>query len=334
MKHLSYIVFLIPLLYAGVTLGRSQQAPPTNDAPNAGASTGTAAPVDDATCRSCHKAEVTAFGKTLHAAGGCEKCHGSGKAHVDAEEAAHGDEQKTRIANKLIFSFQGTSKENSERCLSCHLTGKLQQNFAHTEHANHGVSCNSCHSAHLVHESRDLSKGRNQSVQAQIFQIYSAPAETEWLKNSLLKSSQPALCYTCHGTIQAQFALPVHHRVPEGLMKCSDCHNPHGTTNPASLVRDASQTCEGCHNEKRGPFLHEHPAGVIGGCVTCHNPHGSVNRNLLVRREGRTLCLQCHTGFHSQAAVPHSKLGFQTSGECSRCHVTIHGSNFDVNFLK
>ena len=45
------------------------------------------------------------------------------------------------------------------------------------------------------------------------------------------------------------------------------------------------------------------------------------------------LCLQCHTGFHAQAAVPHSRLGFQTSGECTRCHVAIHGSELDVELL-
>jgi DmsE family decaheme c-type cytochrome len=128
--------------------------------------------------------------------------------------------------------------------------------------------------------------------------------------------------------------LPEHHRVPEGLMKCSDCHNPHGTQNLSSLNKPASETCVNCHVEKRGPFVYEHPAVKIEGCVSCHNPHGSTNRMLLVRREGRQLCLQCHTGFHAQTAVPHSRLGFQTSGECGRCHVTVHGSNFDPFFLQ
>jgi hypothetical protein len=25
--------------------------------------------------------------------------------------------------------------------------------------------------------------------------------------------------------------------------------------------------------------------------------------------------------------VPHGRLGFQTAGECTRCHVAVHGSN-------
>ena len=171
-------------------------------------------------------------------------------------------------------------------------------------------------------------------AQANFFQLPQLADETRWLHNSLLKRSEPALCYACHLTVQAQFALPEHHRVPEGLMKCSDCHNPHGTENFVSLNNPSWETCVKCHVEKRGPYVFEHPAVKIEGCVSCHNPHGSSNNMLLVRREGRQLCLQCHTGFHSQAAVPHSRLGFQTSGECLRCHVTIHGSNLDVNFLR
>ncbi len=45
------------------------------------------------------------------------------------------------------------------------------------------------------------------------------------------------LCFSCHGTVQAEFALPVHHRVPEGLIKCTDCHNPHGSLNRVSLTQ-------------------------------------------------------------------------------------------------
>ncbi len=115
-------------------------------------------------------------------------------------------------------------------------------------------------------------------------------------------------------------------------MKCTDCHSPHGTSNRATLRQSGWETCVQCHVEKRGPFVFEHSAVKVEGCTICHTPHGSVNRMLLARREERFLCLQCHVDPFA-VNVPHGRLGFQTRGECVRCHANIHGSNFDANFL-
>ncbi len=265
---------------------------------------------------------------------GCETCHGPGKAHAEAEQQAAGDLAKELAGTKLIFKFDANPKENTERCLVCHITGKQQDFFAHSAHLAAGVSCQDCHSPHLVDASEHPQKGSLAFAQSAFFQVPTLPEENRWLNNSLLKESQPGLCFTCHRTVQAQFALPEHHRVPEGLMKCTDCHNPHGNLNHFQLTRANWETCVKCHVEKRGPFVFEHAAVRVSGCVACHSPHGSVNNFLLVRREQRLLCLQCHTGFHGQAGVPHSRLGFQTSGDCTRCHVAVHGSNFDATLLR
>jgi predicted CXXCH cytochrome family protein len=247
---------------------------------------------------------------------------------------AAGDPAKIEAGKKLIFAFHGNPQENSARCLVCHISGKPQELFAHSQHAEVGISCEQCHTPHLVAVSKDKSKGGLTNAQANFFQVPQLPETVRWLHSSLLKEPEPSLCFTCHGNIQALFALPVHHRVPEQLMKCTDCHNPHGSINRASLNASNWETCVKCHVEKRGPYVYEHPAVRVEGCVACHNPHGSTNRMMLVRREGRQLCLQCHTGFHTQAGVPHGRLGFQTSGECTRCHVAIHGSNFDATLLR
>jgi predicted CXXCH cytochrome family protein len=265
---------------------------------------------------------------------GCEVCHGPGKAHAEAEQAAGGDPAKEAAGTKLIYSFHASPKANSERCLTCHITSHHQEMFDESRHMAAGVSCDQCHVSHLVKEVKDQSEGSLPRAQAAFFQVPQIPDTVRWLHNSLLKESEPNLCFSCHGNIQALFALPVHHRVPEQLMKCTDCHNPHGSITRASLNETNWETCVKCHVEKRGPYVYEHPAARVQGCVICHNPHGSTNRMMLVRREGRQLCLQCHTGFHGQAGVPHGRLGFQTSGECTRCHVTVHGSNFDPNFLR
>jgi len=101
MKKVVLIVVVSTLLLAGVHFASSQQP----------ADTGSSASetVPDSTCRGCHKSEATQFGKTSHAhidssgkaSISCETCHGPGKAHTDAEQAAHGDDAKTALANKL-----------------------------------------------------------------------------------------------------------------------------------------------------------------------------------------------------------------------------------------
>lgn len=292
-------------------------------------------------CRSCHKAEFTEFQKTAHAKvvapgknyiTGCEVCHGPGKAHADAVEATHGDDAKIAVALKEfpIFAFRGNPQENAERCMTCHISSRQQEFFAESGHAAHGLSCDQCHATHLVDEIKDQSKGDLSYPQAYLFQLPKLADETRWLHNSLLNESEPALCFTCHRTIQAQFALPAHHRVPEGLMRCTDCHSPHDSQNMASMNKPNYEACVTCHVEKRGPFVYEHPAVKVEGCVVCHNPHGSTNRMLLVRREVRLLCLQCHTAIQR----PHGRLGFQTSGDCTRCHVQIHGSNLANDYMQ
>ena len=118
-------------------------------------------------------------------------------------------------------------------------------------------------------------------------------------------------------------------------MKCTDCHSVHGSENRASLASPGWDTCTTCHTDKHGPFLFEHAAVKVEGCAVCHTPHGATSRFLLARRESRFLCLQCHGDTHSDiAGVPHSRLGFQTRGDCTRCHAAIHGSNFNQYFLQ
>ncbi|MEI9815407.1 MAG: cytochrome c3 family protein [Acidobacteriota bacterium] len=291
-------------------------------------------------CQSCHRAESTEYGKTRHASivakpgavTGCETCHGPGKAHADAEQAAGGDDAKTAAATKLIFAFHGNPRGNAERCLTCHQSSRNQADFSRSAHIQHGVDCSSCHSMHLVEAARHPQERRLAAAQPALFSVPRLPEENRWLNESLLSKAQPALCFGCHGNIQAQFALPTHHRVPEGAMKCTDCHNTHGSANQATLRQSGWEACAQCHIEKRGPFLFEHSAVKVQGCVACHTPHGSVNRMLLARREERFLCLQCHVN-PDATNVPHSRLSFQARGDCTRCHTNIHGSNFDGAFL-
>src|SRR5206468_10711501 len=101
-------------------------------------------------CAACHPVHSELFNKSPHAraapkdvkyGAGCESCHGPGKAHIQAIEAAAGDDQKIAAAKKLVFGFHGKPEENSGRCLTCHVTSHDQSLFDKSEHKLHGVAC-------------------------------------------------------------------------------------------------------------------------------------------------------------------------------------------------
>ena len=301
----------VPIVALGlVCLGhsslRAQEAAPPKDAPKppveavkASDDLGPAQYVGSETCKTCHADiykhwETTPHWKTTldtkdgPSHQGCESCHGPGSAHV----AGGGD-----VTKVFIFKDHST-KEINARCLTCHAGGTQHMNAINSEHSKNDVSCTSCHSPHH--------------------------AET---KEFLLIKAQPALCYGCHSQQQAQFNMPFHHRVNEGLIQCSDCHNVHGTVGPKQVRTSSTQ---------QGPFVYEHAPVKVDGCQSCHMPHGGPNPHMLKLSNVNLLCLQCHTTstFSSAPGAPsfHNQSTFFQA--CTLCHVEIHGSNFDATFFK
>lgn len=256
-------------------------------------------------CTTCHEDKAKSYEESRHFATalnskrgpewqGCEACHGPGKAHVDGG----GDKSK-------IFSFQGApAKEMSQRCLACHAYGEEQANFLRSAHWKNDVGCLDCHSVHK-------------------------PA----VEKALLKAPQTTLCFDCHLAVKPDFSKPFHHRVNEGLITCSDCHNPHGGFGlrqvRSTAARDA--VCFNCHASKAGPFAVEHAVMRTEGCSACHSPHGSANPRLLKRSQINLLCLECHTAStgSSAPALPTFHNQAQKYQACALCHPAIHGSNSD-----
>jgi len=254
------------------------------------------------TCKTCHEDQFKGFEasphwmttqdtKMTHPGHGCESCHGPGSAHVEGG----GDKSK-------IFTFADAKPEEiTKRCLTCHESKVEQREFMRSPHHDNGVSCISCHS---IHHSK---------------------------KEYLLTASQPQLCYSCHKEQIADFQKTFRHRVDEGLIKCTDCHNAHGALRDRNVRSSPNQdlVCGKCHSDKRGPFVFEHEPVRVEGCMACHTPHSSVYPRMLLTARVNTLCLQCHeqipTGPHSQ------NLARQT---CIMCHMSIHGSNVSNIFFK
>jgi DmsE family decaheme c-type cytochrome len=259
--------------------------------------------VGSETCKSCHEdvyqkqfANTPHFKTTLKDGRGCESCHGPGAAHVESG----GDVTK-------IVRFGNLSREEaSTRCLSCHGASHEKSKFAESAHAGSDVGCLDCHSPHHAKEAEHL-----------------------------LVERQPQLCYGCHTSAKADFAKPYHHRVAEGLVGCNDCHNVHGA-GALRQVKDlpsGDATCFKCHADKQGPFVYEHVPVKTEGCSSCHTPHGSTNPRLLKVSLVNVLCLQCHT-FPTQGPLGPVHNQSQKYQACTMCHGAIHGSNFNVAFLK
>ena len=265
--------------------------------------------VGSETCKTCHEdlyktLEISPHWKTTlkrrtSEAEGCEACHGPGKAHVEGG----GDKSK-------IFSFAGATPEQAnQRCMSCHQYGEEHANFDRSQHNVNSVSCVACHSPHH-------------------------PKVAQFL----LVQKQPELCYSCHTEIKQDFSRPFRHRVDQGLVQCTDCHNQHGGFLTAQLRSTAAQdqVCFKCHADKAGPFSFEHEPVKTEGCQACHSPHGSTNPRLLKRAQVNLLCLECHTLTQDPgpAAIPSFHNQSQKYSACTMCHPTIHGSNFDRFFMK
>jgi DmsE family decaheme c-type cytochrome len=305
---LSLILFFV----AGLALVSGQTSPPppaksvqSSNAPAAGApSPEVSKYVGAETCKTCHEEIYNSWEKTPHwkttldTKGGPshQGCEGCHGPGAD-HVAGGGDVSK-------IFKFKDAStKEVDAKCLTCH--AGAHPNFDRSPHARAKVSCTSCHSAHHSEEEK------------------------------LLKAAQPALCFQCHSDTKPAFNMPFHHKVNEGLITCSDCHDVHGTflANNVKSTADQNAICTKCHTEVRGPFVYEHVAVKAEGCLGCHTPHGSQNARLLNMPAINPLCNQCHSGVAANT-VHGMSAGSSENITCTNCHTYIHGSNINAAFLR
>lgn len=282
--------------------------------------------VGSESCKACHEDQFKNFAGTKHArlgnvaswkdkATGCESCHGPGKAHM--EDAT--DPTK-------IISFKGkNSKQVSETCLTCHSGKEGHNNFRRGEHWRNDVGCTDCHSPHSA--PFDHAKPGSTAFVSNVSEENAKPAST-----LRLKMSEPQLCMSCHTETKSQFSKPFHHKVLEGAMTCTSCHNAHGgfESKQGKVAVGADAACIKCHGDKQGPFVFEHAPLKTEGCSACHTPHGSSNPKMLTRNSVRQLCMECHTQIADTDAPTTPSLHNQANvryQNCTICHTAIHGSN-------
>ena len=284
-------------------------------------------------CKECHEDQFKNFAGTKHAklkdvaswkdkVQGCESCHGPGKKHL--EDATN--------PNNIISFKKKDSKFISESCLTCHAGKESHNNYRRGEHWRNDVSCIDCHSPHAApfeHEKAGSTTFVNDVSREN-------PNRASTLR---LKASETQLCMSCHMETKSQFSKPFHHKVMEGTMKCSDCHNAHGgfEAKQTKLGVGGDVSCVKCHANKQGPFVFEHAPLKTEGCSSCHSPHGSSNPKMLNRNSIRQSCMECHSslsdaeGGAPQAPHNQSTVRYQN---CTVCHAQIHGSNSSKYFFR
>ena len=245
----------------------------------------------------------------------CKECHPEisakhattlhGKAGKDCE-ACHGggDVHMGNPSKTNIIRFgKGDVKAQNAQCQTCHAKNQNLMFWENSKHNTEDVACVSCHAVH---------------------------------KTAKPAAEQPEKCFECHKDVRSQANMLSHHPIIEGKVKCSDCHNPHGTLGHGMIkAENVNQLCYKCHADKRGPFVYEHPP-VEEDCMKCHAPHGT-KATKLTKEKQPNLCQNCHEGSShpttmwtqadSFAGSKASKSGRFFGRSCVNCHQTIHGTN-------
>ncbi len=231
----------------------------------------------------------------------CETCHGPAGNHP--KRVREGEVRPPiRTFGKNVWT---PLPEQNAVCLRCH-DDTPRINWHGGVHETESVGCADCHQVHSRHD--PMADAGNQVEK----------------------------CSQCHLRQKAEFSRRSSHPVRFKQLRCSDCHNPHGTFNDKLIKTDSKiDLCLRCHAEKRGPVLWPH-APVVEDCTICHYAHGSIQAALLKKRPP-LLCQQCHnnaghpstlyTGDGLPAGNIASQRKFLLGKSCLNCHSQVHGSN-------
>ena len=126
-----------------------------------------------------------------------------------------------------------------ETCLTCHLNQPTHIGRIQSGHARSRVSCLSCHRMHKP-ETENLVTRKPASINQQ--------------------------CSSCHLSAWSQFQRPHAHRLAQGAMSCTDCHNPHGSffLRQVQTFSANEPGCFKCHSDKRRSFYIRARADAAG----------------------------------------------------------------------
>jgi DmsE family decaheme c-type cytochrome len=236
-------------------------------------------------CAVCHEEVAVAFERSPHAlapgweaATGCEDCHGSGAAHVEAG----GD------TAEIVRFGELTPAEASDRCLACHERQEKHFRSKRSIHRLGEVGCIDCHDPHgegttlLRAQGRELCATCHQAVASSFDLPRSHPVDTcadchEPHATEALRGTRTLFdrtCGNCHFEKTGPFLYGHDTLLVDG---CAACHEVHGSPNRHLLKHEGQvNLCYQCHSASVTPGWHSAPRFLNEKCTACHTAiHGS-----------------------------------------------------------
>jgi DmsE family decaheme c-type cytochrome len=206
---------------------------------------------------------------------------------------------------------QSEESSSTEDCRGCHEESLAR--FNRTHHAAQADSCYACHQGVAAEEHlRGQLEGED------------APGPSF---EALSVNEASAVCLSCHeSTHVPTWEGNAHSRRD---VSCIDCHAVHSFESERNQLqtRDASVSCNACHQNIRAQMLRtsHHPVreGLMG-CESCHDPHDGSTPQMIKADWVNELCLQCHQEKRGPFLWEHAPV----REDCLQCH-NPHGSNHD-----
>jgi predicted CXXCH cytochrome family protein len=233
-------------------------------------------------CDGCHSVNYNIATKTVTEWNvGCERCHGPGSDHVRQPSASN-------IVNPARLDYVRAN----DTCIQCHSQGQPLTNPMIGQYYDWPVGF------HQGGQLRDYWKLEEHTLGETNFFHY---ADGTAHKNRMQGND---------------FVQSVMYR--RGIT-CFSCHDSHGTTNDALLVRPVRTLCLTCHGtgSPNGPHnastIEEHThhrAGSPGSeCVACHMPK--------IEQEMTTVNVRSHT---FNVVMPALTDAYKIPNSCNTCH--------------
>jgi predicted CXXCH cytochrome family protein len=170
----------------------------------------------------------------------CQRCHGPGKAHIDAVRQGLSSE---RVRSAIVNPSRLSPDAQMEVCMQCHLETtslKLPATLLRYGRGVFSYRAGEPLDDYILHFDRAPGSGSEDR-----FEFAGAAYR-------LRKSA----CY-----VRSQ-----------GALTCTTCHNPHEPSDTRAATRRYSEACQSCHRTTVEKLVGERRHPVSTACASCHMP--------------------------------------------------------------